>query len=88
MAVALAFFQCAAFDNHEPHAGDAFQALAGGGDDRVKRRLARVDLDGAERAHGVDDQAASMFGDDQCDLVQGIEHAGAGLAVNQRDMGD
>ena len=50
--------------------------------------LARVDRQRAERAHRVDDQAASVLRHDGRDLVQRIEDAGAGLAVHQRDMRD
>ena len=88
MGVALALFQHALAHDDEAHARRAFQAFARGGNDGVKRGLAGVDVDRTERAHGVHDQALAMPGHHLRHLVQRIEHAGAGLAVHQGDMGD
>jgi hypothetical protein len=40
--------------------GTPFQAFAGGGDQCIERHLLRVDGQGAERTHGVDDQTLAV----------------------------
>ncbi len=75
-------------DQHEAHARHAFEALAAGRDQRIEADLARIDLERAERAHRVDDQALVVARADMADLLQRIQHAGAGLAVDQADVGD
>jgi hypothetical protein len=60
LAAAGAALQHGLAQEHEAHAGHAFQAFAAGGDERVEADLAGVDLAGAEGAHGVDDQALAV----------------------------
>lgn len=76
------------FGEYEAHAGYAFQALAGSGDQRFEGDFAGVDRQRTERAHGVDDQALAVAFDHPGDLGQRVEDAGAGFAVDQRDMGN
>ncbi|MNL40330.1 hypothetical protein D3C87_1626730 [compost metagenome] len=70
------------------HARHAFQAFARGGDQCVERHLLRIHWQGAEGAHGVDDQALAVLRHYLGDLWQRIEDAGTGFAVNQGDMGN
>lgn len=75
------------FGEDEAHAGYAFQALAGGGDKCFEGDFAGVDWQGAERAHGIDDQAFTVALDDLGDLGQRVEDACAGFAVDQCHVG-
>ncbi|MNR10592.1 hypothetical protein D3C85_1268500 [compost metagenome] len=70
------------------HARHALQAFARGGDQCVERHLLRIHWQGAEGAHGVDDQALAVLRHYLGDLWQRIEDAGTGFAVNQGDMGN
>ena len=88
MAVALSGGQCLLLGKDEAHAGHAFEALARGGDQCVERHVAGINWQGAEGTHGVDDQALAVVLNDLGDLRQRIENAGAGFAVDQRDVGD
>ncbi len=88
VAVALAGFQHVFLHQHEAHARHALDALAGGGHQRVERHGAGVDLDRAERAHRVDDQPLAQSLAQRGDVLQRVEHAGAGLAVHLRHVGN
>ncbi|MOA00129.1 hypothetical protein D3C78_1194770 [compost metagenome] len=80
--------QCGLVGEDEAHARHAFQAFAAGRDQGIERNLASVDGQRAKRAHGVDDQAFTVPGDDLGDVRQRVENPGAGLTVNQRHVGD
>src|SRR5579864_1826735 len=88
VTVALALLERCAPRDHEAHAGRPLEALAGGGHDRIEWSAASIDLERAEGAHGIDDQPPLVPGDDLCDLIERIEDACAGLAMDQRDVGD
>src|SRR5882762_3446380 len=77
-----------AAQNGEAHPGWSLEAFPRGGDDRIERRGARVDLEHAERTHRIHDQALAMTGDDLRNLVQRVEDAGAGFTVHQRHVRD
>ncbi|MNX78032.1 hypothetical protein D3C86_1096010 [compost metagenome] len=72
----------------EAHARYAFQAFAGSGDQCIERYLLSVDGQGAERTHGVDDQAFAVLRNDVGNFRQRVEDAGAGFAVDQRNVSD
>ena len=88
MSVAPGAFERFLPRDAEAEARSALQALAGRGHRRLERRRARIEGQGAERAHRVDDQLAGMLGADPGDRLDGIHDAGGGLAVNHRDVGD
>ena len=86
--VALALGQRLVAADHEAQARHAFQALVGGSGQRVVADLARIDLERAEGAHGIDQQAAAVARDDLRHLGDGIEDARRGLAVDGEDVAD
>lgn len=88
MTIALGRGQRGFFCEDKPHARYAFQAFAGGGDQRLERDFAGIDRQRAERTHGVDDQALAVVFDHLGDLRQRVENAGTGFAMDQRDVGD
>lgn len=88
MAVALGGRQRGFFGKDKAHARHAFQAFAGGGDQRRKRYFAGIDWQCTEGAHGVDDQAPAVVFDDLGNLRQWVENAGAGFTMDQRNVGD
>ena len=75
-------------DEDEAHSRHAFETLAAGGDERVETDLARIDRQRRERAHRVDDEALAVARAHVGDGLQRVEHAGAGLAVDEADVGD
>ncbi len=68
VAVALAALERRAARDDEAHARRTLQALARGGDHRIEGHGARIDLQRAEGAHGIDDQAPAVAGHDLRDL--------------------
>ena len=73
-------------DEAEPR--HAFEALVGGGGDRVERRRARVEFERAEGAHRVDQQSPAVTRAQRRDLLDRIENAARRLAVDGEDVGD
>ena len=75
-------------NEHEPHSRDPFKTFATCRYQGIEARSACVDLDGAERTHGVHDQALVVtlayvgYG------LQGIEYPGAGFAMDQHHVAD
>ncbi|MCY1407637.1 hypothetical protein D9M71_229430 [compost metagenome] len=88
VGIAFGGHQGVFFGEDEAHAGYAFQALAGGCDQRFEGDFAGIDRQRTERAHGIDDQALAMVFDHLGDFGQRVQDAGAGFAVDQRHMGD
>ena len=86
--IAGAFFEHAAPREHEPHSRRALDALARRRDQRVERHGARIDAEGRERAHRVDDETLAMPRDDLGDFRQGVQDAGRSLAMDEADVGD
>ena len=86
--IAFAGLQRFSAADDEAHAGHAFQAFVGGSGDRIEGDLAGIHRQGAEGAHGIDEQAPARAGDDGGDLGDGVQHAGGGLAMDDGDMGD
>ena len=76
-----------AHDDHA-HSRHAFETLARCSNQRIERHRPHIDRNRAERAHRVDDQSLAMPRDDLRDLFERIQNAGAGFAVNLRDVGD
>ena len=72
----------------ETHPRRALQALAGRGHRRLERCRARIEGQGAERAHRVEEQPARVLHADPGDRLHGIHDSGSGLAVDHRDVGD
>ena len=75
-------------DDGEAHARNALEALVARRHDGVERDLAGIERNGAESAHGVDDQPASVVRGNPGDLLDRIEDARCGLAVDRGDMAD
>ena len=88
VAVPLAAFERLAPHDDEAHAGRTLETLPGGGYHGIERRGPCIDLERAEGAHRVDDQAPAMARDDLGDLLERVEDPGAGLAVHQRHVRD
>jgi hypothetical protein len=86
--VAGALLEQPLLHEHEAHAGRALDALARRRDQRVERRVARVDGKRPERAHRIDDQVPSHPCHDVRDLLQRIEDAGRRLAVDEAHVRD
>ena len=74
--------------NDETHAGHALEAFSRRRHQRIEAQRARVDGNGAIRAHRIDDQAAAVARHGGGDLRQGIQDPGAGFAMHLRDVGD
>ena len=88
MAVAFGAFERAAARDDETHAGRPLEALARGGDHGIERDLTGVELERAEGAHRIDDQAPPLPRHGLGHGAERIEDAGAGLAVDQRHVRD
>ncbi len=74
--------------DHERKARHAFDAFVRGGNQVIDARAADVDRDRAEAAHGIDNVGTAMLADDPADLVNRVEDAGGGLAVDHRHVSD
>ena len=84
----LALLEQLARDQDEAHAGHTLEALVRRGRHGRERNLVRVQRQGAESTHRVDDQGPFVRGHDLGDLLDRIEDPGGGLAVDHGDMGD
>jgi len=87
-AIVVAMREGGAARDHDADSGDAFEALVGRCHQRVEGNLAGVQRDGAEGAHGVDQQAAAVPGCDLGDGLDGVEDARRGLAMDRQHVGD
>jgi len=72
VGVAFALGQGLVTADHEAQARDALQALVGGGRQGVVADLACVDLPAPEGAHGIDQQAAAVLGDERRTSAMGL----------------
>ena len=75
-------------DKYEAHSRYAFDAFAARRDQRIEMHRPCVDVDGGKGAHRIDDQSFAMTLAYIAHRLQGIEYAGAGLAVDHANMGD
>ncbi len=88
MAVALGGGQCLLLGKTKPMPGTPSRHLPEAAISASNGTFAGINRQGAEGTHGVDDQALAVVVNDLGDLRQRIENAGAGFAVDQRDVGD
>ncbi len=86
--VALGFFQHRLAADHETQTRHAFDAFVGRCRHRVERRLRGVERNGAESAHGVDQQRLAVAANQIGQFRNRIEDAGGGLAMDGEDVGD
>ena len=87
MAHALRGFEHGALHQHVGEAGHALDALVGGRDHDVHAD-AHVERDGAEGGHGIDHVGLAARLDRAGDLVDRVDDARGGLAVDDPDMAD
>ena len=86
VALGLGQRRLAADDEAEP--GNALDALVGGGGDGIEPRLGGVERQRAERAHGIDQQPASMLLDQRADLGNRVQDAAGRLALHGKHVRD
>ena len=75
-------------DKNEAHSGYTLDAFAACCDQRIEMHGPCVDVDGGKGAHRIDDQSFAMTLAYIAHRLQGIEYAGAGLAVDQTNVRD
>jgi hypothetical protein len=86
--VALGFLQHCLAADYETQPRHAFDAFVGRRRHRVERRLRDVERNGAESAHGIDQQRLAMTADQIGQFRNRIEDAGGGLAMDGEDVRD
>ena len=86
--LAGAAFEHALSGQDEAEAGHALDALVGAGNERVRADVRHVDGHAAEAAHGVHDVDFPGRFDRRADGLDGVEHAGGGLAVDHGHVAD
>ena len=87
-SVARRPLQPVAFDDREGNAGDPLQTFVLLATNAAKRVSRASSGSAPECAHCVDDQRPAVVRAYLRHLLDRIEHAGGGLAVNRRNMGD
>ena len=88
VGVALALFQRRPAEDGETHPWYALQAFVGRRHHAVEGNCRGVERQGAEGTHGVDDEAALVFGGDPGNVLDRVEDPRRGLAINRHNMGD
>jgi hypothetical protein len=75
-------------DDGEADPGHSFETLVRGRRERVVLGGRRVERQGAERAHGIDEQPSAAAGRDGRDLFHGVEHSRGGFTLDHDDVRD